>query len=299
MILSKETGTKDQIKAKGKVVGKVMEIDKLTGIKGVTLSLGDDVNTLVLSDVGGAFIINDVEPGTYILKATMRDYKPSGEIVEVKSNGVTTVEVVLARLQGAKGMEALEKDNKELGKVVEKNGAIADTEKVEILYADPKEVKDSLEKIVTLDSIAVAGNSLILKGISDNIKTAKRLGINSLVFIFYLLFLFFPLFLLTVARTGAASSATVSSVSTVSPATSSSEPSTSGSTVAGVSSVTASASTSVCSSGTSSTGASTGVSASGSSTDTSSTAVDFFSRYSFSSIILLGKLFLSLLKVLN
>ena len=60
MILSKETGTKDQIKAKGKVVGKVMEIDKLTGIKGVTLSLGDDVNTLVLSDVGGAFIINDV-----------------------------------------------------------------------------------------------------------------------------------------------------------------------------------------------------------------------------------------------
>ncbi len=175
MILSKETGTKDQIKAKGKVVGKVMEIDKLTGIKGVTLSLGDDVNTLVLSDVGGAFIINDVEPGTYILKATMRDYKPSGEIVEVKSNGVTTVEVVLARLQGAKGMEALEKDNKELGKVVEKNGAIADTEKVEILYADPKEVKDSLEKIVTLDSIAVAGNSLILKGISDNIKTAKNM----------------------------------------------------------------------------------------------------------------------------
>ena len=42
-----------------------MEIDKMTGIKGVTLSLGDDVNTLVLSDVGGAFIINDVNAGTY------------------------------------------------------------------------------------------------------------------------------------------------------------------------------------------------------------------------------------------
>ena len=83
----------------GKVVGKVVEIDKMTGIKGVTLSLGDDVNTLVLSDVGGAFIINDVKAGTYILKATMRDYKPSGEIVEVKPNGVTQITVILSRLK--------------------------------------------------------------------------------------------------------------------------------------------------------------------------------------------------------
>lgn len=175
MILSKDIENKITIGQKGKVVGKVVEIDKLTGIKGVTLSLGDDVNTLVLSDVGGAFIINDVEPGTYILKATMRDYRPSGEIVEVKAGGVTQVEVVLTRLQGTKGIESLEKENKELGKVIDKNGAIADTEKVEILYADPKEVKESLEKIVTLDSIAIAGNSLILKGISDNLKTAKNM----------------------------------------------------------------------------------------------------------------------------
>lgn len=176
MVLSKAgTGITPPERIAGKVVGKVVEIDKMTGIKGVTLSLGDDVNTLVLSDVGGAFIINDVNAGTYILKATMRDYKPSGEIVEVKPNGVTQITVILSRLKS--DIDVIDVTKKEPGKVVAANGTTSDTKVVPIKYADPEEIKKNIEKVVPLTSIVVnpKTNSLTLIGIMDNIKTAENM----------------------------------------------------------------------------------------------------------------------------
>lgn len=177
MVLQKETGIKDDKISYGKVVGKVVEIDKMTGIKGVTLSLGDDVNTLVLSDVGGAFIINDVNAGTYILKATMRDYKPSGEIVEVKPNGVTQITIILSRLKSDAAPVIGIDDKKEPGKVVAANGTTSDTKVIPIKYADPEEIKKNLEKVVPLSSIVVnpKTNSLTLIGMMDNIKTAENM----------------------------------------------------------------------------------------------------------------------------
>lgn len=176
MVLSKAgSGPPKQDDIAGKVVGKVVEIDKMTGIKGVTLSLGDDVNTLVLSDVGGAFIINDVKAGTYILKATMRDYKPSGEIVEVKPNGVTQITVILSRLKS--DIDVIDVTKKEPGKVVAANGTTSDTKVVPIKYADPEEIKKNIEKVVPLTSIVVnpKTNSLTLIGMMDNIKTAENM----------------------------------------------------------------------------------------------------------------------------
>ena len=176
MVLSKAgTGITPPERIAGKVVGKVVEIDKMTGIKGVTLSLGDDVNTLVLSDVGGAFIINDVNAGTYILKATMRDYKPTGEIVEVKPNGVTQITLILSRLKS--DIDVIDVTKKEPGKVVAANGTTSDTKVVPIKYADPEEIKKNIEKVVPLTSIVVTPktNSLTLIGIKDNITTAENM----------------------------------------------------------------------------------------------------------------------------
>jgi general secretion pathway protein D len=159
----------------GKVVGKVTEVDKITGIKGVTLSLSDDPNTLVLSDVGGAFIIDDVMPGTYILKGTKKGHMPSGEIVEVKPGETTSIQVVLTKREDR--LLRPEEKSKSPGQVVQANGDISDTKMIELLYSSPNEVKDIVSEIVELNNIVVDEklNTLILVGTEDNIKTATNL----------------------------------------------------------------------------------------------------------------------------
>lgn len=158
----------------GKVVGKVTEIDKINGIKGVTMSLSDDSSTLVMSDVGGAFIINDVKAGTYILKATKKGYLPSGDIVEVKPGETTNIQVVLSKQERIQTVTA---KDKKIGKVVKSNGEISDTKMIELLYSSPNEVKNVVKEIVNLDNIVVDEkiNTLILVGTEENIKTATNL----------------------------------------------------------------------------------------------------------------------------
>ena len=80
------------------VRGKVTETDGITGIRGVTLSLGDDVNTLVLTNNEGEFIIYDIAIGTYILKYTAKGYKPGGEIVEIKNERIKNINIIMSKL---------------------------------------------------------------------------------------------------------------------------------------------------------------------------------------------------------
>lgn len=160
----------------GKVVGKVTEIDKITGIKGVTLSLGDDVNTLVMSDVGGAFIMDNVKPGTYILKAVSKGYVPTSEIIEVKPAEDTKINLVLAKLSAGPSKPGTE-DRGSIGKVITEKGDIKNTKMIEVTYADPSEIKAIVAPIVPLDNIVIdpKNNVLILIGTEDNISTAETL----------------------------------------------------------------------------------------------------------------------------
>lgn len=160
----------------GKVVGKVTEIDKITGIKGVTLSLGDDVNTLVMSDVGGAFIMDNVKPGTYILKAVSKGYVPTSEIIEVKPAEDTKINLVLAKLSTGPARPGTEEKGA-IGKVITDKGDIKNTKMIEVTYADPGEIKSIVAPIVPLDNIVIdpKNNVLILIGTEDNIATAETL----------------------------------------------------------------------------------------------------------------------------
>lgn len=160
----------------GKVVGKVTEIDKITGIKGVTLSLGDDVNTLVMSDVGGAFIMDNVKPGTYILKAVSKGYVPTSEIIEVKPAEDTKINLVLAKLSAGPARPGSEEKGT-IGKVITEKGDIKNTKMIEVTYADPAEIKAIVSPIVPLDNIVIdpKNNVLILIGTEDNISTAETL----------------------------------------------------------------------------------------------------------------------------
>lgn len=178
IIVSRVNPNGEIVIQKGKVVGKVMEIDKITGIRGVTLSLGDNVETLVLSDVGGAFIIDGVSPGTYILKATLKGYKSNAEIVEVVAGQPTKIEIVLSKIdKDLPDENGAKKIKEELGKVRKENGDIRDTKMIRVVYSEPSEIKAVLQEIVPMDNIVVdeKNNLLILIGTEENIKTASNL----------------------------------------------------------------------------------------------------------------------------
>lgn len=182
MILTKidEKGKKNPT-LRGKVVGKVVKIDKITGIKGVTLSLGDDINTLVLSDVGGAFIIDNVNAGTYILKATLKGYHPTGEIVEVKVGDVTNVTVVLSETASQKSIINDEGKvegvvSSGVGNIIEDNGDKKVAKRVTLKHGFVNEVKVVLDSVANVDVTTVEKkNMLILKGTEENIKTAEQI----------------------------------------------------------------------------------------------------------------------------
>ncbi len=80
------------------VRGKVTETDGITGIPGVTLSLVDDVNTLVLSNNNGEFVIYDIAIGRYILIYTAQGYKPGVEIVEINNNEIKNIKLKMSKL---------------------------------------------------------------------------------------------------------------------------------------------------------------------------------------------------------
>lgn len=177
MILSRVTSDGEIVALEGKVLGKVTEIDKITGIKGVTLSLGDDVSTLVLSDVGGTFIIDNVTPGTYILKATLRGYQSNAEIVTVKAGEPTSLNIVLNKIVSAREKQTGMLTEVEMQKVVKENGDIMNAQIVKVVYSDLEEIKGVVEQIVPLDNVVVdeKNNKLFLVGTEDNIKAAKNL----------------------------------------------------------------------------------------------------------------------------
>lgn len=159
----------------GKVVGKVTEIDKITGIRGVTLTLGDDMSTLVLSDVGGAFIIDNVKPGSYILKAVAKGYNSNAEIIEVKAGEDTKINLILAKAAGKVGGTTQEAEN--TYPVADKQGNKRMSKLIEVTYGDPQEIADVIKPIVYLESIVVdpKSNVLLLVGNEDNINTAQQL----------------------------------------------------------------------------------------------------------------------------
>ncbi|MGM0507871.1 MAG: carboxypeptidase regulatory-like domain-containing protein [Fusobacteriota bacterium] len=176
MILSKAQTTGKQEKETGTVFGKVTEIDKDSGIRGVTLSLGDDINTLVLSDVGGAFIIDNVKEGTYILKASKNGYNSNSQIVQVKADQSINVKMTLLK-SGVTEPGEIETKKEELGQVKRDNGEIRDTKLLEVIYGDVTEIKKVVENVVPLDNmvINVKQNKILLVGSEDNIETATKL----------------------------------------------------------------------------------------------------------------------------
>ncbi len=180
VILSKKTGD-DIAEAATRIIGKVLQKDNLYGVEGAEVTLLDSGKGSETTKIGGAFIFNDLAPGTYIMRVRHPDFDEKGEIVEVKSGQTLSLEVMLQdkKAVAKKGMEAENKEiaYKQIGKVTDKDGEQKQTEKIILKHAFANEVKQVVTSVT--DGVEVTAlekmNMLVLKGNETNLKTARNL----------------------------------------------------------------------------------------------------------------------------
>ncbi|TDT69785.1 type II secretion system protein D (GspD) [Hypnocyclicus thermotrophus] len=186
-IIILEQTLKSDEKTTGQIVGRVLSTDKLgiTGAK-IVLIKNNDVYKEVLSEAGGAYIFENINPGTYIIKGIANNYETNGDIVEIEQGKTLSINLYLNPVDSKenKGLiEVVEKstsseNTKKLGIIKDKNGERF-TEKITLKYAFADEVKQVITSMTDENSLEVISvkdqNLIILKGSTENIETAKNL----------------------------------------------------------------------------------------------------------------------------
>lgn len=94
-----------------KIVGKVCDADTLEEIRGVYLSLGNDMSTLVLSDIKGSFIIDNISfgPRIFVIKASKENYSTEYLTIETKFNEDCMVNIFLKKSETKNSISFKEK----------------------------------------------------------------------------------------------------------------------------------------------------------------------------------------------
>lgn len=174
----------DMLPTHGKIIGRVIGRMTKKGLEGVeVVLLKDGKETVVKTEVGGNFIIDNVKTGTYIIKGLYEGYKPAGSIIELTgkmptiSHEIVLVETDTMREQLIKdGFVVPDKsDTMEVTKLGQNAGKI--TEKILLKYELPSKVKPVLDAVVEgVEVISVESkNILVLKGTGEAVETAKQL----------------------------------------------------------------------------------------------------------------------------
>jgi general secretion pathway protein D len=186
-IIILEQTLKSDEKTTGQIVGRVLSTDKvgITDAK-IVLVRNNEVYKEVSSEAGGAYIFENINPGTYIIKGIANNYETNGDIVEIEQGKTLSINLYLNPVDSKenKGLiEVIEKstsaeNTKKLGIIKDKNGERF-TEKISLKYAFADEVKQVITSMTDekgLEVIAVKDqNLIILKGSNENIETAKNL----------------------------------------------------------------------------------------------------------------------------
>jgi len=160
----------------GKIAG-----DTSQGLEGVKISLVDSGYDSVRTEVGGVFIYDNIKSGIYILKLEKDGYSTSSEVVEVKQNQTTNIDINLDK-QNKEGLVVEKKEEgvrgKELGRSKNTDGVEVTTERIELKHADVDDIKEVVDSIfgetLTVTTLSKL-HLLILKGDKDDIDTAKKL----------------------------------------------------------------------------------------------------------------------------
>lgn len=166
----------------GNISGKITSKKTGDGVDGVKVYLVGEKENTTLTTIGGYYLLKNIPPGTYIIKAEGPKFKTNGAIVEVKTTGSLVQDVALSytddvinEMNQAKGSKINENT---IGKVTSESGADTLTERVQLKHAFANEVKAVIESVVgkNVEVTAVEKQNLVvLKGEEGNIQTAKNL----------------------------------------------------------------------------------------------------------------------------
>ena len=166
----------------GSISGKILSKKTGEGLEGIKVYLVGEKEKTTLSSVGGYYILNNIEPGTYIVKAEGSKFKANGAIIEVKSAGGITQDISLSFTEEALNALTSTKpdatNENTIGKVTNAEGKDTFTERVQLKHAFANEVKTVLESVIgkTIEVTAIEKqNMVVLKGEEGNIQTAKNL----------------------------------------------------------------------------------------------------------------------------
>jgi general secretion pathway protein D len=162
------------------LMGKI-EGDSNQGLEGVRVTLVDSGYKSIRTEVGGVFIYDNIRPGVYILKLEKNGYATSSEVVDIRQNKITNIDIILNRknkegLVIAKREEGLRE--KELGSSKTLDGVDVITERIQLKHGFAEDIKGVVDSILGETLVVTAFpklHMLVLKGEKDNIDTAKKL----------------------------------------------------------------------------------------------------------------------------
>lgn len=183
LVLGKEI--KDDVDAKAKIIGKVVSARTGDGLQGVKVYLIGDEKEEIKSEVGGNFIIENVTPGTYIIKAESDMYEDNGSIVELSEGQVLTQNLSMKLSKKAADMISQEKEKgvrlqnntSNLGSVVNEEGNKELTERIKLRHTIASEIKAVVDSVLPDVEVTAVENQhmLVIKGSDENIDIARKL----------------------------------------------------------------------------------------------------------------------------
>lgn len=166
----------------GSVSGRITSRKTGEGLEGIRVFLVGEREKIATTVVGGYYIIRNVEPGTYIIRAEGPKFKANGSIIEVKSAGGITQDISLVftdeALNEMTSTRTSSVNENTIGRVRSSDGTETLTERIQLKHAFANEVKTVLESVVGkgIEVTAIEKqNMLVLKGDEGNIQTAKNL----------------------------------------------------------------------------------------------------------------------------
>ncbi|MCK5779754.1 MAG: carboxypeptidase regulatory-like domain-containing protein [Psychrilyobacter sp.] len=161
-------------------MGKVLNRNN-EGIEGVRVQLGEGQYKSVRTVQGGLFVFDKIVPGAYMVKIEKDGYTPSSEVVDVKQNEVTNLNMALFR-KNEEGTMKVEKEEDQsaesLGSNILGDGKAVTTKRIQLKHAFAEDV----EKVVTAtfgSDITITSfpklHILIIQGEALSVDTAEKL----------------------------------------------------------------------------------------------------------------------------
>jgi len=165
------------------LVGKVTAVGYEGGLNGVSISLLNSGLNPIRTQYKGMFIMENVNPGIYILKAEIPGYETEGELVEIKGAQNNFLEIQLKKEypEGYAGtgepVDDTGVNGRLLGQVRDAEGGELITERITLKHAFPEDVKNVLESALREVEVAAFDklNMVIIKGAVSNMIPAKKL----------------------------------------------------------------------------------------------------------------------------